>query len=136
MPLTPREAFKVGFLSRCVEEGLDADQIRERVKSALDKLAFEIPGADVPGKLVDFAKGVGLTGLSWGLPLALAGPPIVGGLGGYALAKATDVGDADAGEIKKRELVDEYRRQTDQLNRETQVRNYRKLRERTGKIFL
>jgi hypothetical protein len=34
MPLTPREAFKTGFLIRCEEEGLGADEITARTKAA------------------------------------------------------------------------------------------------------
>jgi len=34
MPLTPREAFKTGFLIRCEEEGLSAEEITARTKAA------------------------------------------------------------------------------------------------------
>jgi len=32
--MTPNEAFKIGFMVRCAEEGLDGDGIRERLEKA------------------------------------------------------------------------------------------------------
>jgi hypothetical protein len=123
MPLSPREAFKVGFISRCVEEGLDLPQTHARVKEALDKLAGL---TDLPGKLLDLSRPVTHNALAYGIPLALAAPPIIGGVGGYLASKGTDIDDTDVEEIQRRELIDEYRRQTARLLQ------LRQLRERTG----
>lgn len=122
MPLTAQEAFKVGFLARCVRDGQTPDQILARVKQAaalLEKRAFL-------GGLLDAAGGAAKSVAGYGLPLALAAPPVLGGLGGYALAKATDVDDTDVDDVKNREIVDELRRQTEALRRQKAVRDYRK----------
>ena len=81
-------------------------------------------------------KGVGSAVDGYGLPLAIAAPPILGGLAGYGAAKATDIDDVDIDEVKERELADEYRRQTEKLLRQRAVRDYAKARQQTGRIFL
>ena len=142
--LSAREAFKVGFLSRCVEEGLSLEEAQQRVKMALDKqagladigkAAIGLPGAAI-GAASNVVSSVAKPLLSYGIPFALAAPPIAGGLAGYSLAKITDTDDQDPDEIKKQELVDEYRRQTARLNRERQMREYRDKRKQTGRVFL
>lgn len=133
MSLTPREAFKVGFLSRCVEDGLTLEQAHERVKIASEKLAGL---TDIPGKILDLGKPVVSSALSWGIPLGLAAPPIAGGIAGYMAAKGTDIDDTDVAEVKRRELIEEYKRQTAKLIRDRQAREYRKDRKQTGRVFL
>jgi hypothetical protein len=133
--LTPREAFKVGFLSRCVEEGLTLKEAHDLVKTAHEKLAG-IPGADIPGKIIDLAKPVVSNALGYGIPIGLAAPPILGGLAGYAASRATDIDDTDVDEIKQRELVEEYKRQTAKLMRDRSARQYRDERKQTGRVFL
>jgi len=133
MPLTPVEAFKVGFMARCADDGLDMLAIRARVKSAMEKTA-------IVGKVIDAAKDLGKgvidAAAGWGIPLALAAPPIAGGLAGYGLARATDIDDTDVAEIKDREVIDEYRRNRDQLMRQRATRDYLKARQRTGRVFM
>lgn len=129
--MNAREAFKVGFLSRCVEEGLGPEQICQRIKSASEKLALF---SDITGALknvMDAGTGAAKTGL----PFLLAAPPIAGAAVGYAGAKATDLDDVDVTEIKKREVVEEYRRQIERLNRARQIREYRRQRQQTGRVF-
>lgn len=131
--LTNAEAFKVGFLSRCVEEGLNMDEAHGRVKMAVDKLAGL---TDLPGKALDLLKPVLSTGLGYGIPLALAAPPVLGGIAGYAAGAMSDVDDTDVGEIKKQELRAEYQRLTKKLVRNKRIRDYRATRKRTGRVFL
>ena len=125
MPLTTKEAFKVAFLARCVEDRLTPDEMLERVKSA--SAAFEKDA--ILGTLVD--KGLGaLQGTAsalghYGIPLAIAAPPVLGGMAGYGLAKMTDIDDTDVSEIQNRELVDEYRRQAEGLRNEAAARRGR-----------
>jgi phosphate/sulfate permease len=136
MPLTDREAFKVGFLKQCATEGLSPDEILSRVKTAsymLEKRAF-IGG--LIGGAANAAGGALKTVGSYGLPLALAAPPILGGLAGYGLAKATDVDDTDVDAIKNRELVEEYRRQAEKLKRQRAVRDYTQQVQSTGRMFM
>ena len=124
--LTPQEAFKVGFLARCVQDGLSPDQMLDRVKQASDMLEKHAFLGGLLGGAAGAVGGAAKTMAGYGLPLALAAPPILGGLGGYALAKATDVDDTDVDAIKNRELVDELNRQTSQLKRQKTVRDYTK----------
>ncbi len=135
MPLTPQEAFKVGFLERCVQDGLSPDQMLSRVKQARDMLEKRAlfglvdRGLDAAGGL---AKGLA----SYGTVAALAAPPILGGLGGYALAKGTDIDDTDVNDIKNRELIDEYQRQAAELKRRKSVRSYKQERGQSGRVFM
>jgi hypothetical protein len=137
MSLTPREAFKFGFLSRCVESGLSLEEIQQQAKQAADKLAGWLPDFSAPvsagwGAL----KGVSGKALAIGIPTALAAPPILGGLAGYGLSRAMDVNERDVDEVKRDELVDEYRRQTDLLRRAKAIRDARKTHKHPGRPLL
>jgi len=137
MPLNAREAFKVGFLARCVEDGLSPDEMLDRVKFAaelLEKRAGII--STLGGKLADVGQGIGSAALGYGLPLALAAPPILGGVAGYGLARATDIDDTDIDDVKDREVMDEYVRQTARLKRQRAARDYQKAKQQTGRIFM
>lgn len=117
--LTAREAFKVGFLARCAEEGLSADQIAGRVKLAADKFAGVIDG------VIGGATGIGKSVIGTGLPIAALAPIALGGLAGYGLSRATDVDDTDVAEIKNQELLDTYAQETARLKRQKAVRDYK-----------
>lgn len=130
--LSAQDAFKVGFLARCAADGVPHDQILPLVKTAQEKFA---------GLTDLLAKGVGLGGKAlgavagWGVPLAVLAPPALGAAAGYGLARATDIDDTDVDEIKDNELLGEYRRQTDQLNRDSVIRRYADKRQKTGRMF-
>jgi hypothetical protein len=98
-----------------------------------EKTAF--PGEQTLGKVIDTGKDIGSGLLHYGVPAALIAPPVLGGLAGYGLAKATDVDDTDVTAIKNQELVDEYMRQSDRLKRQTAARNYRTDTRRAGSMF-
>jgi hypothetical protein len=102
--LTPQEAYKIGFLVRCAEEGLSAEQTKQRVKQA-----NWIP-TPISNLLTTLGKG-GLFG-------ALVAPAAIGGIGGVALGKARD-DDFDMEEAKKEEELAEYYRAIEQLSRST-----------------
>lgn len=126
--MQPREAFKIGFLARCVEEGLSPEETHARAKTAADCFAKQAGLKDT----VDAVKGVGV-------PLALlaAGAPILtGGGAAYFVNKATDTDATDVQEIKDKELADTYRRMADQLRRQRKLRDYKSERKRTGRVFL
>ncbi|NDD52612.1 hypothetical protein EBZ39_01820 [bacterium] len=83
--VTSKEAFRIGFLTRCAEEGLTGDALQARIKQA--------------GIL-------GTIGQAAGLPAAV-------GLGtgaalGYGAAKLTEP-DITEDDIKAQELADTYR---------------------------
>ena len=110
MTLTPAQEFKLGFLSRCVSEGLDEPQMLKAAAAAneLLKTAF------IDSLIGAARSGIG-TMASYGLPVALLAPPLIGGAAGYGLAKATDIGDRDVDDIKNDELIDELDRQAEKL---------------------
>lgn len=127
--LTAREAFKAGFLSRCIADRLPPDQI----KQAAAKAAGILSG--IMDKGWEGAKGVANTAVGYGIPALALAPPVAGGLAGYGLAKATDIDSTDIADIKDREVIDEYRRQASRLRRQTAARDYDRLRQRTGRVF-
>ena len=133
MALAANEAYKVGFLARCVEADMSPDQMLSLVKQAQEKVAFLSGLLD---RAADVAKGVGSAGVGYGIPLALAAPPVLGGLAGYGLERATDIDDTDIEDIKDKEVLEEYQRQTAKLLRDRQVRDYQANKKRTGRIFL
>jgi hypothetical protein len=105
--LNQRQMFKAGFLARCIEDGYTTpDQIRERVKEAREKLAIDLWGP---------IKDVGSAVTGWGIPLALAAPPLAGAGLGYAAAKATDIEDNDVEEERRQELINALRAHTQRL---------------------
>lgn len=130
--LSDKDAFKVGFLARCIADGVPPSGILPLVKQAQEKFAGL-------GGLID--KGIGAAGTAagavagWGVPLALLAPPALGAAAGYGLARATDIDDTDVDDVKDTELLDEYRRQTEQLNRDSLIRRYAQNRKQTGRVF-
>ena len=158
--LSARDSFKVGFLSRCVEEGIapeDIGSVVEKTAATLDKaveaLAKSTKDAPVakaagvlsdvmrvPGALIDTISRVAApvvgAATGYGIPLALLAPPALGAGAGYMAARAGDVSDEDVEAIRVKELINEYRLQADKAERDNRVRKYRQRRQRTGRIFL
>jgi hypothetical protein len=126
--LTPREAFKVGFLTHCAKLGMHSSEIEEFAKtaSALVKQGFLDRVMDAAGAA---AKGVGgaIGGMS--MPVLagmLLAPPAIGAAAGYGLGRMTDIDDEDVDSIKQQELIDEYMRNAERLRHRN--RNFRSLR--------
>lgn len=134
--LTAKEAFKVGFLAKCAEDGLTPDQMLARVKQAKDALEKRAFIGGLLGSAAGAVGGAAKSVAGYGIPLALAAPPILGGLAGYGLAKATDVDDTDVDDIKNRELVEEYKRQAEKLKQQAAVRRYKQDRATTGRPLM
>ena len=108
--MQPKEAFKLGFMSRCVEEGLSADRTNDLTKQA-----------------ADWVKTAAFPNMYPTLALAAAVPPALGGLAAYLVNNATDLDDqAAVDDVKKQELVDTYQRMTDQMNRQKASRKFTK----------
>lgn len=114
--MTDKEAFKIGFLLKCAEEGLTEEQVERRI---LEKSAWSLPPI---GDWVDRAA----SGAKWVADKAfwpaVVAPPLVGIAGAYALSKAQD-DTHDVEEAKKREEIAAYRRAVDQLNRSSRKRD-------------
>jgi hypothetical protein len=123
--MDPREAFKIGFMARCIEEGLSQEKTAELIeKAALD-------GAISGG--VDALKAV----LYPAAALALAAPPTIGGLAAYFNNRALDTADeGDVEEIKQRELKESYRRMAEQLRQTKALQDRKAKRKRSGQVFL
>ncbi len=120
--MEPREAFKIGFMARCVEEGLSQEKIAKLIEKS----------ASLEG-LVEGAKAVAYPAAA----LALAAPPTLGGLAAYFNNKAVDTADeGDVDEVKKKELRDSYRRMAEQLKQSKRLRERKASRKRSGQVFL
>jgi len=91
--MTPKEAFKLGFLQKCAADNLSEEEIIARVHQA----KF----------MAKQALGEGL--MTTGLGLALAAPPLLGVAGGALLSDATSQ-NYDINEAKRREELAEYQR--------------------------
>lgn len=121
--MSPREAFKAGFLLGCVDRGVDPAGAHALVKQALGAGAGKVLGEVVE------AGGRGLaslvpTALNAGL-LAAVGLPIAAGAGtGWAAAKLTD-DDTNVDEAKSDEVLAELQRLTDQARRQAAVKALR-----------
>jgi len=112
--MTPKEAFKIGFLEKCAEDGLSNEEIVKRIRNSkmLVKLAYGGPGAvdDAAQGLFDLSSNI--FNKVW--PLILAGPPLLGAAGGYTLAQAR--GDTyDKDEAKTREVIGTYQQAISRL---------------------
>ena len=103
-----KTAFKMGFLSRCAEEGLTGTALDARIKQAAwsDLLT-------------------GAAGLTVGLPLA--GGLVAGGLGGYGAAKLTTP-EVDDETLKSEELANTYRAYANRLRSRKKALQYRPAR--------
>lgn len=116
-----KEAFKLGFLARCVEEGLTPDQTHALAKSAADCVEKQALGV---GSAIPVAAA------------ALASVPATGGLMAYLANQATDTDATEVEDVKQRELTDTYQRMAEQLQRRKQLQAYKQKRKRTGQVFL
>lgn len=131
--MEPNEAFKVGFLARCLEDGLSAEQTKDLVKRAFDCSLEKESSIGGAAKAL-MAGASGLVGPA--LALGLAAPPAVGGLSAYLYNKATDVDEAEVDDIKNRELVETYRRMADQLRRSKKLQIKKQQNKGRNQVFL
>ena len=125
--MTPQEAFKLGFLARCVEENLSQEKIAE---AALNLAALKTASAfgEISDTATDLGKGL--------FGAALAAPPAAGAIAAYFANKASDPTELDVEEIRKRELLDEYRRAAQKLEQQNLRRAYKQKRKPANNIYL
>lgn len=117
--MNSQDAYKIGFLLRCAEEGLTPEQTEQRIKTAsmakTAVLGLEAAG-NMVGKTVSAAgKGL-LSALRTAGWLTVVAPPVAGMAGGYMLAKSKN-DTFDIEEAKKDEELAEYYRAMDMLGR-------------------
>lgn len=99
MDVTEKEAFRLGFLARCAEEGLVGDALNERIKQS-----------SVGGLLTDLATAG--PALAFGVPAAAG--LVGGGLVGTGLAKFTEPNISED-DVKAQELAQTYKVYADRL---------------------
>lgn len=122
--LSPREAFKAGFLLKCAQDG----RTQAETEHLVDQVLYVVKQAgwtDVAAKPYNTALDVAGNTLSdlgnVGVTAALLGPALAGAAAGYGTAKLQDIDDTDVDTIKKRELADEYRRQAQRLRQKMRI---------------
>lgn len=112
-----KHAFKLGFLTRCAEEGLTGEKLDARL-AQLEKTAEGWK---------DVISGVGDAGLAagklwYGLPIAAG--LLGGGVAGWGTAKLTEP-KLDEDQIKAQELAHTYRVYADRLKARRKAKEYR-----------
>jgi hypothetical protein len=147
--MTPEQAFKIGFLFRCAEQGLSQQETGALVKQAIatfrTKQASIEKQAILPAAILSALGGLGsgmmglggkvvgaLPGLaSTGGALAIGAPVLAGAGTGYLAAKMTQSDNRDAlAEAKQEEVVGEYERLTDEAKRRVLLK---RIQQQTGK---
>jgi hypothetical protein len=131
------EAFKLGFLSRCVEEGMNPEQthgLSKMAASLFEKQAL----INLPSPTGEVRNAVGTLGdIAPYLAAGLAIPPALGGLAAYFANQATDTESSQGVDnIKRQELQETYERMAGQLQRQKERQDYKAKRKSTGRIFL
>lgn len=120
MPLTEKQAFKVGFLLRCADEGLTMEETHARVKAALAKQANPlITGA---GKMIGGLASLVPGAASLLAAGSIAAPLAVGAGGGYLASKMTQPGDEVLDQAKRDEVIGEYERLADEARRKAKAK--------------
>jgi enoyl-CoA hydratase/carnithine racemase len=120
--MTPQEAFKLGFLARCVEENFS----QEKIAVLSDRLSKEA------NEILDTITDVG----KFGLGTALAAPPLAGMLTSYLANKVSEPTELDVNEIRQRELLDEYRRSAQKLEHQRARRAFKQQANKNNSIYL
>jgi hypothetical protein len=131
------EAFKLGFLSRCVEEGMSPEQthgLSKMAASLFEKQAL----INLPSPMGEVNNAVSAAGsIAPYLVAGLAIPPAIGGIAAYFANQAADTeGSRGIENIKRQELQDTYERLAGQLQRQKERQDYKAKRKSTGRIFL
>ena len=107
--MDPRQIYKAAFLYRCLEEGLNETEIKDRIKRAAQtKRAIDVK--DVVTTLANLGSfgGRALTGTMMASVPITAGLGLGAGyLGGTALAKMTDPGYSPD-ELARQEVISTY----------------------------
>ena len=123
--MTDKQMFKVAFLAKCIDEGLNIDEIKVRVKQALyfaKKEAVEKRALDwsTLGLMPLAAAALGIGGSYW------AGKNILG----PGLHQVTKPRLPSKEDLLAEELVNEYDKQTENVTREAELTRRRRARDR------
>jgi hypothetical protein len=112
-----KEAFKVGFLTRCAEEGLVGDALAARLARVVE---FNEKTADI--SLTDIATAAGL-----GAAVPIGAAALGGGALGYGAAKLT-APTLDENELKAQEIINTYKVMAAKARAKHKLREYRTAR--------
>lgn len=107
--MTAEEAFRLGFLARCAEEGLPESAITQRMKAAEARLSKSASWLDA-GKVM----------MQFGLPVAA-------GAGTYLAADQLTRPQVDPQEVKNQELINELRRYTRKVMDQNKLKKLREV---------
>ena len=126
--LSSRERFKVAFLEKCAEDGLSTDEMLEKVKTAQARIKQASIGEW--GKYLGLGALSAATGLTqslgdYAVPALLAAPIVGGGVAGHLAATAQEPTDDTVKDIQHDELINEYKRQAENLRQQRELKNYR-----------
>lgn len=103
-----KAAFKLGFLTRCAEEGLTGEKLAER-----------LAGAE---KIAEGGSGLGALAALYGVPVGLG--LLGGGAAGWGAAKLMEPRLSDD-EIKAQELAHTYKVYADRIRARRKAKQYR-----------
>jgi len=116
MVLTEKQAFQLGFMYRCAEEGLTGNKLKSRLatleKSALEKKALP-----------------SLTNMAWNLGTNVLSLPVLasvtaGGLAGH-VAGSTMEPSVNEDDLKASELISTYKAYASRARARRRARTYR-----------
>lgn len=143
MDVTAKEAFRLGFLTRCAEEGLTGEALSARITAAGEKQAYFWPialgtgaayalsrllesgsnAATAASGLARVPEALGRGALALGGAAGAAG--LLGGSAlGYGAAKMTEP-EVSSDDIKQQELADTYRIYAERAKAKRKARKYR-----------
>jgi hypothetical protein len=134
MPLTSKQAFKVGFLYRCAEEGLSKEATEKRVAVSYEKQAI-IPLLGQAAGVTGYAARLLTLAPLLGIGAAGLGGHLVGSGLGKLQAEATSgslPSDRVPEEVKRlrhAEILGEYARQTREAKRRAVAAKRKRKRE-------
>lgn len=124
MDVTAKEAFRLGFLTRCAEEGLTGPALQERIKQASIPIGYVVPGLGILAGAALLTGQPGAAGVMMGIPAAAG---LAGGAAlGYGAAKATEP-DISAEDIKAQELADTYKVYANKARAARKAHQYRRM---------
>lgn len=107
-----KTCFRLGFLQRCLEEKLSAEQLEERIKTAAWPAWLAALGSGLYAAARGGAKMVGNAGKLYGVTsaaLPFAGGLIGGGALGHYAANAVNPPEPDIEAERLKELADMYK---------------------------
>ena len=118
MDLTPKDAFKLGFLKKVAELGHTPSSFNKLVKSS-SFIGRELSGiTDAAG---DVLRGGGLMAGA-----GVIGLPILAGMGtGWVHNRLADVDEEDVKNLKRKQLIQALRRETFNVKNRTKRKNRR-----------